>query len=260
MTNERPVEATDSASTMPSVFVGVGGPRQMYDEAWSGQLHSWAESMPRPEAILLFSAHWLRNPVTLGATEPAPLVYDYYNFPSHFYEVQYPAPNAPQLAGRFVELLGDKLPIHASNRGLDHGAFIGLMGMYPQADVPVLEVSIPTFDPETLFAIGTVLAPLREEGVMIMGAGLLTHGTRDADANRAFDGWVVETLERRDLRSLFRYQELAPHVAEVLPTVEHFVPLLVAYGAAFESGRDFTTGVPAFGPAGGGSRRSLQFN
>src|SRR6266545_3153790 len=139
MTNQR--ESNTANGKMPSVFVGVGGPRQMWDEEWSGQLHAWAESMPRPRSILLFSAHWLRNPITLGATKLVPLTYDYYNFPPHFYEVQYPAPAAPELASRFVELMGDKLPIHASDRGLDHGAFIGLMGIYPEADVPVLEVS-----------------------------------------------------------------------------------------------------------------------
>jgi len=251
--------AADSSQPMPSVFVGVGGPRQMWDEEWSGALHSWAESMPRPEAILLFSAHWLRNPVTLGATKPVPLVYDYYNFPKHFYEVQYPAPPAPTLADRFVELMGDKLPIYASDRGLDHGAFIGLMGMYPEADVPVLEVSIPTYDPEMLFEIGRVLSPLRKEGVMVMGAGLLTHSGESPDANRQFDAWVVDTLGKRDLASLFQYREVAPGVQQALPTVEHFVPLLVAYGAAFDDGGDMLTGVEAF-HEGRDSRRSLQFN
>jgi 4,5-DOPA dioxygenase extradiol len=215
--------------------------------------------MPRPEAILLFSAHWLRNPLTLGATKQAPLVYDYYNFPKHFYEVQYPAPPAPVLADRFVELMGDKLPIYASDRGLDHGAFIGLMGMYPEADVPVLEVSIPTFDPEMLFEIGRVLSPLRNEGVMVMGAGLLTHSGESQEANRRFDAWIMQTLEERDLDALFRYQEVAPGVKQALPTPEHFVPLLVAYGAAFDDGGGMLTGVEAF-KDGRGSRRSLQFN
>jgi 4,5-DOPA dioxygenase extradiol len=249
----------DTTSRMPSVFVGVGSPRQMWDEEWCGELKQWADTMPRPKAILLFSAHWLHYPVMIGATKPVPLVYDYYNFPRHFYEVQYPAPNAPELAGRFRELLADELEIEDSERGLDHGAFVGLMGMYPDAGVPVLEVSIPTFDPESLFAIGHILAPLRDEGVMIMGAGLLTHSAQSAEANRAFDAWVVETLEKRDLDSLFRYQDIAPGVQQALPTVEHFVPLLVAYGAAYESGGEVTTGVGGFSQ-GGGSRRSLRFD
>jgi 4,5-DOPA dioxygenase extradiol len=133
------------------------------------------------------------------------------------------------------------------------------MGMYPDADVPVLEVSIPTFDPESLLTIGHILSPLREEGVMIMGAGLLNHSARSPEANRRFDAWVVDTLERGDLESLVNYQEIAPGVREALPTPEHFVPLLVAYGAAIESGARVTTGVGGFSQ-GGGSRRSLEFN
>jgi 4,5-DOPA dioxygenase extradiol len=244
---------------MPAVFVGVGSPRQMWDEEWCAELNRWAESMPRPKAILLFSAHWLHYPVQLGATEPVPLVYDYYNFPPQFYEVKYPAPPAPELATRITDILGDKLDIEVTDRGLDHGAFVGLMGMYPEADVPVLEVSIPTFDPESLFAIGACLAPLRDEGVMVMGCGLLNHSAQSPEANREFDAWVVDVLERRDIESLFRYQEIAPGVQEAMPTPEHFVPLLVAYGAAYESGGEVLTGVGGF-TQGGGSKRSLQFS
>ena len=244
---------------MPSAFVGVGSPRQMWDEAWCGELNQWATTMPRPEAILLFSAHWLHYPVQLGATQPVPLVYDYYNFPPHFYDVKYPAPPAPKLADRFTELLDGDLEIEPTDRGLDHGAFVGLMGMYPEADIPVLEVSIPTFDPESLFAIGTRLAPLRDEGVMVMGCGLLTHSGESPQANQEFDAWVVDTLERRDLESLFRYQDIAPGVQQALPTPEHFVPLLVAYGAAYEANGGLSTGVDGFS-TGGGSRRSIQFN
>ncbi len=250
---------TPASQRMPTVFAGVGGPRQMWDEEWSGELRSWALSMPKPKSILVFSAHWLRNPVTLGATKPVPLTYDYYNFPKHFYDVQYPAPPAPELADRFVELMGDKLDIYASERGLDHGVFVGLKGMYPDAEVPVLQVSIPTFDPEMLFEIGRVLSPLRDEGVMVMGAGLLTHSGESQEANHQFDEWVMETLEQRDNEKLFAYRETAPGVMQALPTVEHFVPLLVAYGAAYDNLSDIHTGVTAF-HEGRGSRRSLQFN
>jgi 4,5-DOPA dioxygenase extradiol len=252
-------DANATSQRMPSVFVGVGSPRQMFDETWCGDLRGWAQTMPVPKAILVFSAHWLNYPVTLGATQPVSLVYDYYNFPRPFYEVQYPAPPAPDLAGRVVDLLGDKLDIEPSDRGLDHGAFVGLMGMYPEADVPVLEVSIPTFHPEALFQIGRILAPLRDEGVMVMGAGLLTHSAESPEANRAFDAWVVDTLERRDLDALFAYREAAPGVMQALPTVEHFVPLLVAYGASYDDAGEMLTGVGGFSE-GGGSRRSLQFN
>jgi 4,5-DOPA dioxygenase extradiol len=244
---------------MPSVFVGVGGPRQMDDLERCQELERWGASMPRPKAILVFSAHWLRYPVTLGATVPAPLTYDYYNFPRRYYEVQYPAPPAPELAARFRELIGDYLEVEGSERGLDHGVFVGLVGMYPKADIPVLEVSIPTFHPESLFEIGRRLAPLRDEGVMVMGAGLLTHSGESPQANREFDAWVTDTLERRDVESLVRYQEIAPGVKQALPTVEHFVPLLVAYGAAYDGGGEVVSGVSGFSE-GGGSKRSFQFN
>jgi 4,5-DOPA dioxygenase extradiol len=260
MTMSVPPEPTDEpAAAMPSVFVGVGGPTQIEDAAWSADLRGWAAAMPRPKAILVFSAHWLRYPVTLGATRPVPLVYDYYNFPQRFYEVEYSAPPAPALAERFVEIVGDQLEVETSERGLDHGAFIGLMGMYPEASVPVLEVSIPTFHPESLFAIGRELAPLRQEGVMVMGAGLLTHGAPVPEANQAFDAWVVETLARRDVEALLNYRELAPHVETVLPTPEHFVPLFLAYGAAYDGGGAILSGFDP-GPIGRSTRRSFQFD
>ena len=249
----------DTPTRMPSVFAAVGGPRQMWDEEWSGSLKRWADSMPRPKAILVFSAHWLNFPVTLGATKPVPLVYDYYNFPPHFYEVTYPAPNAPDLAERVKELLGDQLQIEESDRGLDHGVFVGLKGMYPDADVPVLEVSIPTFDPQSLFAIGHILSPLRDEGVMIMGAGLLTHSRQNPEANREFIDWTIETVLSRDIESLFRYREIGPGVKDALPTVEHFVPMLVAYGAAYAGGGEILTDVLG-PPEPGSARRSIQFN
>ena len=248
----------NSPSTMPACFVGVGSPRSMFEQEYNDSMKAWADTMPRPKSILLFSAHWLNFPVTLGATEPVPLVYDYYNFPRHFYEVTYPSPPAPELADRFVELMDGRLDIERSDRGLDHGAFVGLKAMYPEADVPVLEVSIPTFHPESLFNIGRVLAPLRDEGVMIMGAGLLTHSGESPDANRAFDAWVVDKLENRDIDSLFQYREAAPGVMQALPTVEHFVPLLVVLGAARESNGSMLS-VGGVSP-NGGSRRSFQFN
>lgn len=245
-------------TTTPSVFVGVGGPRQMDDPAWMDELRTWANRMPRPKAILLFSAHWLEYPMLLGATNPVPLVYDYYNFPERYYQVQYPAPTAPGVAQRVVDLLGDGLEIQPSDRGLDHGAFIGLMGMYPEADVPVLEVSIPTLHGPSLFELGRRLTPLRQEGVMVMGAGLLTHSAESPTANAEFDAWVAETLEHRDAEKLLQYEEIAPGVKQALPTVEHFVPLLVAYGAAYDANGTVSTGVGGF-VQGGGSKRSLQF-
>jgi 4,5-DOPA dioxygenase extradiol len=242
-----------NSSVMPSVFVAVGGPRQMDDRPWLQQLCSWANNMPKPKAVLMFSAHWLQYPLTLGSTRPVPLVYDFYNFPPRYYEVTYPAPPASFLADRIEELLAGKLEIERSDRGLDHGAFIGLMGMYPGADVPVLEVSIPTFDPASLFAIGQCLAPLREEGVLVIGAGLLTHSGQNPQANREFIDWVMSALEHGDVDALLRYEE-HPGVRDALPTVEHFVPLFLAYGASYPTAKSVVTGPSA------GNMRCIEFN
>lgn len=256
MESARP--ARPSAPLLPTVFVGVGGPSQMDDPVWTSELGAWAAAMPRPETILVFSAHWLRYPLTTGAVDPMPLEYDYYGFPERYYRVRYPAPPAPHMAARLPELLDGFVPIEGSRRGLDHGVFIGLRAMYPDAGVPVLQVSVPTLDPPSLFELGRRLAPLRSEGVMVMGAGLLTHSQESPSANAAFDAWVAATLEAGDVDALLRYQETAPGVTQALPTQEHFVPLLVAWGAAYDGGGAVTTGVAGF-TEGGGSKRSLQF-
>src|SRR5690349_5258028 len=127
---------------MPSIFVAHGAPPLLDDARWMRELGDWAEAMPRPEAILVISAHWERNPITLGATTVVPLVYDFYNFPQRFYEIGYASPGAPALARRVRELLAPTQPVaDAPDRGLDHGVYIPLMAMYPAADIPVLQIS-----------------------------------------------------------------------------------------------------------------------
>ena len=139
-----------------------------------GELNAWAQKMPRPNAILMISAHWEDRPLTIGATVPVPLVYDFYGFPRAYYQLTYPSPGAPALAERVRSLLktagmsSQDLP----ERGLDHGAFIPLMAMYPSADVPVLQISLPSEDPQELFNLGMALDPLRSEGVLHRGKRL----------------------------------------------------------------------------------------
>ena len=217
---------------MPVIFVADGSPRMFDDPEWQAQLHEWGTSLPRPKAILVFSAHWLQRPITLGPTTTVPLTYDYYGFPDRYYEVQYPTPGAPDLAQRVVDLLAGTGPIMQDpERGLDHGAFVPLMYLLPEADVPVLSVSQPTLEPAVLFELGRRLAPLRNEGVMVTAAGLLTHGHEPGKRmvpgaptpsfNMEFDAWVADTLARRDYDALLDYQERAPGVQLALPTVEH---------------------------------------
>ncbi len=198
--------------------------------------------MPRPRSILMVSAHWEKRPVTLAATHTVPLVYDFYGFPSKHYDVRYPAPGAPELARRVHVLLGARGPVaDEPERGLDHGAYVPLVAMYPEADVPVLQVSLPTMNAPELFELGRTLAPLRREGVLIVGSGFLTHNLRAMDWGSdpatpswasEFDAWAADVLVRGDVDALLDYRRLAPGVRQALPTHEHFVPVVVAMGAA----------------------------
>ncbi len=230
---------------MPTIFLAHGAPMILDDPEWMDRFKAWATKLPRPKSILMLSAHWEQRPVTLGATRPVPLIYDFYGFPEKYYRIEYPAPGAPELARRVRELLGEKQPVADDpDRGLDHGAFVPLMGMYPQADVPVLQVSLPSLDPGELFELGRALAPLRDEGVLIVGSGFLTHNLRlvrfgvDKPEGWAieFDAWCSEVLARRDVDALLDYEQRAPGVRLALPTHEHFVPVVTALGAAVESG------------------------
>jgi 4,5-DOPA dioxygenase extradiol len=250
---------------MPVLFLAHGSPLLLDDAAWVGELAAWAKALPRPRAVLMLSAHWVDDPITLGATRTVPLVYDFYNFPDKYYATKYPAPGAPDVAARIRELLDE--PVRHSDRGLDHGAYVPLVAMYPHADVPVLQASLPTMEPARLLALGNELAPLRDEGVLIVGSGFITHNMRALDfaASSApptwasdFDAWTSDTLQRRDADALVAYRERAPGVREALPTHEHFVPVVVSAGAALESADTPTFPITGF-TYGSFTRRSAQW-
>jgi 4,5-DOPA dioxygenase extradiol len=229
---------------MPALYLGHGAPTLVDDPAWPSELAAWAARLPRPEAILVVSAHWESAPVTLGATERAPLVHDFSGFPRRYYETRYDAPGAPALAAKVRALMPDHDPVAQDpGRGLDHGAYVPLLVMYPEADIPVLQVSMPDLDPEHLFALGRRLAPLRDEGVLVMGSGFMTHGlpyVREYMMGRPgapewsveFDRWAAEALARGDLDALFDFRHDAPGMPWAHPTVEHLAPLFVALGAS----------------------------
>ena len=143
---------SDSNERMPAIFAAHGAPVLLDDAAWMGELAAWASAMPKPKSILMVSAHWEARPATLGATTPVPLVYDFYGFPEQYYRTVYPSPGAPALAARVRGLLKER-GIAATDdpaRGLDHGAYVPLVAMYPEADVPVLQLSMPRLDPAEL--------------------------------------------------------------------------------------------------------------
>jgi len=204
------------------------------------ELNTWAKAMPQPKNILMISAHWEHKPVALGATKTVPLVYDFYGFPEHYYQTKYPAPGSPHLAARVRELLQLKNTacIDEPERGLDHGAYVPLVAMYPMADVPILQMSLPKLDAQELFALGQALAPLCNDGTLVFGSGFLTHNMNYAfrpgipSWAQEFDDWAAAALSHFNIDELVNFQERAPAVRLALPTWEHFAPLLVSVGAA----------------------------
>ncbi len=163
---------------MPALYIGHGAPPLLDDPLWSSQLAGWAADLPRPKAILIVSAHWESAPVSLSATASGtPLVYDFGGFPQKYYDMTYVTPDADALAARVAAMMPDSEPVHQhASRGLDHGAWVPLKIMYPAGDIPVLQMSLPTQDPYKLLELGRRIAPLRDEGVLVIGSGFLTHG------------------------------------------------------------------------------------
>ncbi|MFA6574193.1 MAG: class III extradiol ring-cleavage dioxygenase, partial [Nocardioides sp.] len=227
---------------MPALYLGHGAPPLLDDPIWSGQLASWAQDLPRPKAILIVSAHWESAPVSLSANG-APLVYDFGGFDQKYYRMTYQTPDATALAQRVTAMMPASEPVHQhTSRGLDHGAWVPLRIMYPEADIPVLQMSLPTSDPARLLALGERLRPLRDEGVLIIGSGFLTHGLPylkefriEAAApgwSKDFDAWAGEALARGDVDALANYRAEAPGMPYAHPTVEHYTPLFITLGAA----------------------------
>ncbi|MEU8698803.1 class III extradiol ring-cleavage dioxygenase [Streptomyces sp. NPDC048680] len=232
-----------SDGPLPSLFVSHGAPFTLDDPQWLGDLFDWARSMPRPRAVVVVSAHWERAPVAIsGAAAGTPLFYDFSGFHPRYKTLPYATPDATDLARRLRGLLG-RTPVHEfTDRGLDHGAFIPLMAMYPAADVPVVQLSMPSLDPGALLELGARLRPLREEGILVLGSGFMTHSfavfrrPELAADTAAFDEWAVDALARGDVDALTDYRDKAPGAAVAHPTADHFVPLLLTVGAADDPG------------------------
>lgn len=245
-------------TTMPALFLGHGAPPLQEDRLWVAELKAWAARLPRPKAILIVSAHWESAPLTIGATSTVPLIYDFGGFARHYYEQQYAAPGAPELAASVRKLLAGSEPItEQPKRGLDHGAYVPLAVMFPEADIPVLQISLPTQDPARLLKIGEKLKTLRDEGVLIIGSGFMTHGLPylnwsggyDQPAPKwsaEFDSWAADALRTGDLETLLRYRDTAPALRFAHPTVDHLLPMYVTLGAATQSDAPVSTEIEGF--------------
>ena len=265
------LESATPERTMPVLYLSHGAPPLADHPTWPKQLASWSRDLPRPKAILIVSAHWESAPLTIGATKPVPLVYDFYGFPERYYRVRYPAPGAPELAQRVRELLsGGKIPVRDEpGRGLDHGAYVPLVEMYPDADIPVLQISMPSLEPQVLLEVGRRLAPLRDEGVLIIGSGFMTHNLRLArfgfgeslpppSWSTEFDAWANESVGQREIDQLLDFEHRAPAAHLAHPTTDHFVPLFVALGAVAD--RPFETRSVIDGFEWGLSKRSFEIS
>jgi 4,5-DOPA dioxygenase extradiol len=241
-------------SALPTVFISHGSPMHAVaagraGEAWS----SLGRRLPRPRAVLVASAHWETELPMVGTARQPETIHDFGGFPQELYRIRYPAPGAPDIAQRAIELLNAAgMPATPNGcRGLDHGAWVPLRRLFPDADVPVAQVSIqPSLDASHHLRVGAALAPLVADGVLILASGHMTHNLREwiADARRRgamtiderdpedyvreFTAWIDDALRRGDRDALARWAEAAPHARRAHPTPEHFLPLMVAVGAA----------------------------
>ena len=223
---------------MPVLFIPHSAPFLATDFIKGEDYFRLAQNVPKPKALLVISAHWQTAAPMLGTTESIPLIYDFYGFPEDLYAITYPAPPAPWLAKRIQEVWPE-VGI-ARSRGWDHGVWVPMLHMYPNHDVPILQLALPKVEPAALYALGEKLVFLRNEGILIIGSGNLTHNLMALAPEGYgvpqwaidFDQWVRSMLEQKDVQSLLLFQEKAPGVEMALPTDEHFLPLFVALGTA----------------------------
>lgn len=227
------------------IFLSHGAPTLPFEDVAARRfLEGLAATLPRPRAILIVSAHWETRTPTVNAVARNETIHDFRGFPQELYSLAYPAPGDPDLAERVVDLLSAAgLPSSADHRrGLDHGAWVPLMLAWPQADIPVVQLSVQShLGPGHHLELGRALAPLTHEGVLIIGSGSFTHdlsswrgqaGMAEPEWVTTFADWFDTALAEGRTCDLLAYRSLAPNAARNHPTEEHLLPLFVALGAA----------------------------
>jgi 4,5-DOPA dioxygenase extradiol len=250
---------------MPVGFLAHGAPTLALDAARGEPLRRWGRSLPAPNAVVCISAHFEHSPVAVEIGARPGLIYDFSGFPEELYRVQYRPPGSPLLAERVATLLSVTERAARVERGFDHGVWVPLVHLFPEAHVPVVQVSLPGRGrPDDVVAMGRRLAPLRDEGVLILGSGNLTHNLRRLDFSEQsappswaseFDAWAADALERGAVDELAAFRTRGPGNRLAHPSDEHFTPILAVAAAA--AGESVTYPVLGF-EYGSVSRRSPQ--
>lgn len=228
-------------SRMPVLFLGHGSPMNaIEDNAWSRGWREIAERLPRPDAVLMVSAHWETRGLAVTASERPETIHDFGGFPQALFDAQYPAPGSPKLASRVAELLAPEPVRLDPERGLDHGAWSVLGPMYPEADVPVVQLSLDrTKTAREHYELGRKLRPLRDEGVLIVGSGDIVHNLRAADFRKPegpewadrFNETAKRLIVAGEHGPLIDYAQLGEDAAQSINSEEHYLPLLYVLGA-----------------------------
>ena len=233
-------------TTAPALFISHGSPMFALQPGQLGpNLGALGQALRDTRAVLVVSPHWQTRGVRVGVSAAPETIHDFGGFPAPLYQLQYPAPGAPALANdaaRLIAQAGFDVALD-ERRGLDHGAWVPLLYLFPQADVPVFQVSLPhDIDAAGALRLGQALAPLRERGVLVVGSGSLTHNLHefrqhinDPEYAQQFADWVHEAVAARDVDALVDYRRRAPHAQRAHPTEEHYLPLLVAMGASADT-------------------------
>jgi len=233
------------AERFPAVFVSHGAPTLPIEPIRARDfLSEFGQALGKPGAILVVSAHWESSDAAVSTVARPETIHDFYGFPQELYRLAYPAPGAPELASRVSKLLGAKgIPTHMHpTRGLDHGAWVPLLLMYPAADIPVTQLTVqPSLGADHHFRLGEALRPLRDEGVLIIASGGTTHNLSEFGRHRrdapppawvtGFQEWLAHTIETGNNDDFLHYRERAPNAARNHPSEEHFLPIFTAAGA-----------------------------
>lgn len=239
---------------LPAIYIGHGAPTVAIEQGqYQTDIATFAKNIPDPTTIVVVSAHWQQHiPIQITSSKLPGIIYDYYGFPEIMYQLQYNAPGNPNVAQKITQMLIDHgiTAILNPKQGLDHGAWIPLRFMYPDASIPVIQISIPIRrTPSDLFKIGKIIAPLRDHGILLMGSGNLVHNLPHAmqhvqkagkfESNSPAEPWAKETdhwlkdkLNDFDIKTILQSPEKAPHFQKAAPTTEHFDPLYFVLGTA----------------------------